>query len=146
MKNDLALWSVMLVVVLSLRVNAQNHSIDWFTVDGGGGTSSADVYSLSGTIGQPDPGTTLAGGDYSLVGGFWALLATSQDQTGPVLSVALAPEGRVRLSWVPNAPGYVLQETLQLSRPDWKNVADGSTNPRLIPAGSSARYYRLQKP
>ncbi len=147
MKKDIASYLVMLfVAVVSSRVNAQTYSIDWFTVEGGGGTSSADVYTLSGTIGQPDAGVSLSGGDYSVVGGFWSLIAASEFQTGPVLSVTLAPEGRVRLAWVPNTPGYVLQETLQLTAPDWKNVADGATNPRLIPADFSAKYYRLKKP
>lgn len=147
MKKDFAsYWVILFVAVMSSRVNAQNYSMDWFTVDGGGGISSADVYTLSGTIGQPDAGAALSGGDYSVVGGFWSLIAASNTQTGPVLTVTLAPEGRVRLAWMPNSPGYVLQETVQLTAPDWKNVADGTTNPRLIPAGFSARYYRLRKP
>ncbi len=44
--------------------------LTWFTVDGGGGTSSGGDFVLSGTIGQPDAGT-LAGGDFTLRGGFW---------------------------------------------------------------------------
>ena len=47
------------------------YEMAWYTVDGGGATFSAGgVYSLGGTIGQPDPGL-LAGGDYNLGGGFW---------------------------------------------------------------------------
>jgi hypothetical protein len=46
------------------------YSIPWYTVDGGGGTSSAGDYTLSGTAGQYDAGT-LAGGGYTLTGGFW---------------------------------------------------------------------------
>ena len=30
---------------------AQNYSIDWSTIDGGGGTSTGGVYTVSGTIG-----------------------------------------------------------------------------------------------
>jgi hypothetical protein len=41
---------------LAAVVMAQNYSIDWFTIDGGGGTSTGGVYSVSGTIGQPDAG------------------------------------------------------------------------------------------
>ena len=37
---------------------------------GGGGTSTGGVYSVSGTIGQPDAGL-LTGGSYTLAGGFW---------------------------------------------------------------------------
>ena len=46
------------------------YSLSWNTVDCGGGTSSGGVFSLTGTAGQPDAGT-LAGGTYTLGGGFW---------------------------------------------------------------------------
>jgi hypothetical protein len=46
------------------------YSIDWHTVDGGGGTSAGGVYTVSGTVGQPDAGK-LSGGSYTLEGGFW---------------------------------------------------------------------------
>ncbi len=45
-------------------------SITWYTIDGGGGTSSGGGFTLSGTIGQPDAGT-LSGGTFTLKGGFW---------------------------------------------------------------------------
>ena len=46
-------------------------SLSWWTVDGGGGTwSTGDGYQLGGTVGQPDAGL-LAGGSYTLGGGFW---------------------------------------------------------------------------
>ena len=35
---------------------AAQYSIDWYTVDGGGGTSTGDVFSVTGTIGQPGCG------------------------------------------------------------------------------------------
>ena len=35
---------------------AQNFSLDWWTMDGGGGTSTGGVYSVTGTVGQPDAG------------------------------------------------------------------------------------------
>ena len=46
------------VVSIQLTVSGlgQNYSIDWFTIDGGGGTSTGGVYAVSGTIGQPDAG------------------------------------------------------------------------------------------
>ena len=47
-----------------------SYTLDWYTVDGGGGTSSSASYSLSGTIGQPDA-SVLSGGSYTLAGGFW---------------------------------------------------------------------------
>jgi hypothetical protein len=45
--------------------------INRFTIDAGGGTSStAGAFDLSGTIGQPDVGV-LSGGGFTLLGGFW---------------------------------------------------------------------------
>lgn len=63
------------------------YSIDWYTIDGGGGTSvgtsgTGTVYSLSGTIGQPDAdvvslcsGLSCTGAAYELTGGFWTGVA-----------------------------------------------------------------------
>jgi hypothetical protein len=48
-------------------------SIPWWTVDSGGGTSQGGDYAVSGTIGQPDAGEVMSGGDYTLVGGFWGV-------------------------------------------------------------------------
>ncbi|HWN96366.1 MAG TPA: hypothetical protein VNT99_15150, partial [Methylomirabilota bacterium] len=66
------IWIALLGIISFLTsARAQSYSIDWFTIDGGGGTSTGGVYSVSGTIGQPDAGT-MSGGNYSLAGGFWA--------------------------------------------------------------------------
>jgi len=43
-------------------------------VDGGGGTSSGALYTLSGPLGQPDAGG-MSGGGYTLTGGFWGGVA-----------------------------------------------------------------------
>ena len=57
---------------LSLVANAQPFAIDWHTIDGGGGTSTGGVYSVSGTIGQPDAGGLMTNGQYSVTSGFWS--------------------------------------------------------------------------
>lgn len=64
----LILGSVTSIVFAS---SGGGYNLDWYTMDGGGGTSIGGDYALSGTIGQPDPGS-MSGGDYSLGGGFWA--------------------------------------------------------------------------
>lgn len=46
------------------------YAIDWYTVDGGGGSSTGTGYNVAGTIGQYDAGMS-AGGPYRLAGGFW---------------------------------------------------------------------------
>jgi len=60
---------VLLVLILTLPSLA-DYEISWYTIDGGGGRSSGDSYSLIGTIGQPDAAYS-AGGNYELLGGFW---------------------------------------------------------------------------
>jgi hypothetical protein len=45
-----------------------------FTIDGGGGTSSANGFVLTATNGQPDAGF-MSGDDFELQGGFWTSLA-----------------------------------------------------------------------
>jgi len=55
---------ILFVCIVCLR-SAQNYSIDWFTIEGGGGTSTGGVCSVSGTIGQADTGAQ-SGGQYSV--------------------------------------------------------------------------------
>src|SRR4051794_26769393 len=67
---------------------AQSSSIDRFTIDGGGGTSTGGVYAVSGTIGQPDAGT-MSGGNYTLQGGFWGIVVAVQTPGAPFLRILL---------------------------------------------------------
>jgi hypothetical protein len=61
-----------LVLALSTgAAHAQDYAITWYTIDGGGGTSTGGDFSLSGTIGQHDAGGPMTGGDFSVTGGFW---------------------------------------------------------------------------
>jgi len=75
-------WIVMFAVVLMVVVGTAMASsggpyvLDWYTIDGGGGTSSGGVYEISGTIGQPDAGE-MSGGDYAVSGGFWGRFVES---------------------------------------------------------------------
>jgi hypothetical protein len=125
---------------------AQSLSIDWFTIDGGGGTSTGSVYSVSGTIGQPDAGPTMSGGNYSMDGGFWALPTAIQVVGAPTLTIAPATPGNATLSWTPATAGFVLQETLSLSPTNWVNSVSGATNPVIVPSTLPTKFYRLFKP
>ncbi|MBN2389180.1 MAG: hypothetical protein JXR84_00565 [Anaerolineae bacterium] len=44
--------------------------LPWWTIDNGGGRSTAGVYALNGTSGQPDVGQ-MSGGNFFISGGFW---------------------------------------------------------------------------
>jgi hypothetical protein len=52
-------------------------TIDWYTIDGGGGRAVGGTLDLNGTIGQPDAGSA-AGGPFQINGGFWTGVATPQ--------------------------------------------------------------------
>ena len=48
------------------------YDLSWNTIDGGGVTfATGGAYSLGGTIGQFDASTPMAGGNFTLTGGFW---------------------------------------------------------------------------
>jgi hypothetical protein len=42
-----------MLLLLAQPAFAQTHSLDWSTIDGGG-TSTGGVYTVTGTVGQPD--------------------------------------------------------------------------------------------
>jgi hypothetical protein len=135
----------LLASAFCLPVGAQ-FAIDWFTIDGGGGTSTGGVYSVRGTVGQPDANQTpLTGGSYSLTGGFWSLIAVQAHGT-PKLTIVPANSGQATISWSPATPGFALQETLGLSPTNWVNSVSGTNNPVIVPVSGGTKFYRLFKP
>ena len=144
---------LLLVSAFSFQFSAfaQSYSIDWSTIDGGGGTSTGGVYSVSGTIGQPDASGAMIGGQYSLTGGFWSLYAV-QTPGAPLLSIARTTTNTVAVLWPSPSTDWVLQQnTNSVSSVNWSNVTatiqDDGTNKTLIvnpPTGN--RFYRLFKP
>jgi hypothetical protein len=68
--TTLLLVPVLLLLLTAAAAAQDGYSITRWTVDGGGASSQAAGYDLTGTIGQPDVGT-LAEGGYTLAGGFW---------------------------------------------------------------------------
>jgi len=134
------------VALITGTARSQSYSIDWHTIDGGGGTSTGGVYAVSGTIGQPDAGGPMTNGQYSVTGGFWALPTAVQTTNAPMLTIIPFGPGHARISWTPSTPGFVLQETLSLSPTNWVNSPSGTANPAIVPATIPARFYRLHKP
>jgi hypothetical protein len=144
--RKLAMPGFAIGLVMAASAPAQPYSIDWHTIDGGGGTSTGGVYSVSGTIGQPDAGVTMTNGQFAITGGFWALPTAIQVGGAPTLTIAPASPGQATLSWTPATPGSVLQETWSLSPANWTNSPSGSTNGVVVPATLPSRFYRLHKP
>ena len=128
---------------------AQNFSIDWYKISGGGATSTGGVYRVTGTIGQPEAGA-VSGGRYSLDGGFWGVALAVQTPGAPLLT-AVRSGNNVIISWPSPSSGYVLEVTSNLNPPiNWLSVAG---TPVLVdqdltltlPASSGIQFYRLKK-
>jgi hypothetical protein len=137
-------------LLMPLGATAQNYSIDWFTVDGGGGTSAGGIYALSGTAGQPDAGHS-SSGSFILDGGFWGILATSQTTAAPALRVVLTSTNTIVVAWPAPSTGFSLQQNKFLGTANWLPVSDpvnvvGSENQVIILNSGGNRFYRLTNP
>ena len=64
-----------LPVLIAANALAQP-TIDWHTVDGGGGRSTGVIFTITGTIAQADACDTLSGSTFSIGGGFWTIHAS----------------------------------------------------------------------
>lgn len=72
MNSRLLIAGILGALLVASSAQAQSFDLSWHTIDGGGATFSAGAtFSLGGTIGQPDAGA-MTGGQFTLVGGFWA--------------------------------------------------------------------------
>ena len=141
------------IILLALSLTAlvaqaqTNYTIDWYTIDGGGGTSTGGVYAVSGTIGQPDAGA-MSGGNYTLEGGFWAVIAAVQMPGSPLLTITITGPNTVAVSWPYPSTGFQLQQNGDLTTTNWTAVAtspvqvgDNWQVPVSPPAGN--KFYRL---
>jgi hypothetical protein len=146
----LALTALFLFLAVPVVQAQTNYSIDWFTIDGGGGTSTGGIYSVSGTIGQPDAGVTMTGGNYSVAGGFWSLFAV-QTPGAPTLQIFLTTTNTAVVEWPGSDLDWKLRWTPSLSGAPvvWTEQAysTNSTSSWFIqstPTGN--RFYQLHKP
>ncbi len=141
-----------LVALLGLTASTAvgQFAIDWSTADGGGGTSTGGVYTVSGTVGQPDAGT-MAGGNYTLAGGFWGVAAAVQTEGAPYLTV-IRSNNAVIVSWPLPATGWVLESTNSLPQVSaaWPQITppyqtNGANLQFTEPAPVGNKFYRLHK-
>jgi hypothetical protein len=129
---------------------AQTYSIDWHKIAGGGGASSNGQYTVTGTIGQPDAGVAMAGGAYSLTGGFWSLISVVQTPGLPDLSITHSGN-TVTISW-PNTAACTLQQNSNAAESAaWAasghtvTTANG-TNSITLTAPAGNMFFRLYNP
>jgi hypothetical protein len=148
----LQLAALVAISLLPMCARAQSYAIDWFTIDGGGGTSTGGVYTLSATIGQPDAGS-MSGGTYALIGGFWSIVAAVQMPGAPELHITRDPvSGAVTVFWANPSSGFELQESVDLSNArNWMSVpvapvVVGTNKTVNVVSPFGNRFYRLRNP
>jgi hypothetical protein len=125
------------------------YAIDWFTVDGGGGTCTGGIYTITSTIGQPDASGQMTGDDYSLTGGFWSLISVVQTAGAPTLYISHT--GNTVMIYWQSLSGWNLQQNGNLAAPgDWTtsgytiNTSNG-TNTVTIISPSGNLFFRLHQ-
>jgi len=149
--SRLLILSAVVLTTFATRIAAQQYAIDWFTIDGGGGTSTGGVYSVSGTIGQPDAGK-MGSGNFTIDGGFWGIISALQTPGAPLLSIARTTTNTVAVFWPSPSTGFVLQQnTNSASSVNWSNVLttpsdDATTKTVIVNPPTGNRFYRLFKP
>ncbi len=130
---------------------AQQYSIDWYKIAGGGGTSTGGTYQVSGTIGQHDAGSTMTGGSYSLTGGYWALISVVQTVGLPNLTIKFVGPNSVVVSW-PDTGSYTLQQNANLALANgWTTsgytiTSSNGTNSITITPPTGNLFFRLSNP
>ncbi len=145
--------SFILSGAFALAIQAQSggaFELSWFTIGGGGGTSTGGVFAVSGTIGQPDANTQpMTNGTFSLTGGFWSLFAV-QMPDAPLLTLALTGTNTALVSWPVTALSFQLQENMDLTLTDaWAAVTqpavtNGAQISVTVPASMGTKFFRLK--
>jgi hypothetical protein len=148
--KKLILLACLLFPIISF---GQNYSIDWYKVGGGGGTSTGSVYSVSGTIGQPDASGAMTGpmngtNYYSVTGGFWAIYAV-QTPGAPLLTITHVGNQTI-VSWPSPSTGFLLQTNGNLGTANWVNyggiIGDNGIIKTVTNAPSTGNlFFRLKQ-
>jgi hypothetical protein len=154
MKPRLATTIGLLLAAAVAVARAQNYAVDWSTITGGGGTSTAGVYTLTSTISQPTS-ARVNSSDFTIDGGFWCIVAAIQEPGAPLLSVRVTQTNSVVVSWPMTWPGFALLETSDLNTPNWVQVATPpavvvtsrttAEKQVVVPTPTGKRFYRLKK-
>ncbi len=143
--------ALLVLFSVTLWAHAQSYSIDRYKIAGGGGTSTGGVYTVSGTVGQPDAGATMTGGNYAITGGFWSLIAVVQTPGAPTLSVTRSGSD-VIVSWPYPSTGWALEQNASVTSPSgWQPSGytistNASVKSITLTAPAGTLFFRLHNP
>jgi hypothetical protein len=147
MKTSLSI----LLLLAASAVHAQQYSIGWYKVAGGGGASTGATYQVSGTIGQPEAGGAMSGGQYSVTGGFWSLIAVVQTAGAPTLTITHSGTS-VTVSWPVGSGGFALQQNNSVANSAGWSAYGGTVstnngvNSITISTPTGTLFFRLTQP
>jgi hypothetical protein len=148
-------WAILaaglLLAVSASSLRAQNYSIDWYKIGGGGGTSTNTQYVLNGTIGQADAGGPMTGGNYSLTSGFWSLLSVLQTPNAPTLRIFFTSTNTAVVAWPTSPFTFNLLQNTNVATTNWVSVPSavnvvGGENQVIISPPAGRVFYRLKYP
>jgi hypothetical protein len=137
------------IFLVASSAASQPFDLSWFALGGGGTASGGGSFTLSGTIGQSAT-DTLAGGSYTLTGGFWSVAVAIQMPDAPLLQIRRV-DANVVISWSAPPSAFSLEETTNLGAADsWKPNAtppkiDGADHAVTLPALPGERFFRLKR-
>ena len=80
--RTIAITSLVLGLAIIAPPAIAQPTINWSTIDCGGGSTRGGFFALRGTIAQPDASATLTGGAFTLTGGFWPVAPCTADFNG----------------------------------------------------------------
>jgi hypothetical protein len=137
------------LLLVTFTLGAQQYSMDWHKVAGGGGTSTNGQYAVSGTIGQPDASGSMTGGQYSVTGGFWSFINVVQTPGLPDLTITHSANSAI-ISW-PDTGAYTLQQNPNLavttgwSASGYNVTTNNGTNSVTITSSTGNLFFRLMQ-
>jgi hypothetical protein len=92
----------------------------------------------------------MSGGNFTLTGGFWSVIAAVQTPGAPLLSISRTGTSTVVISWPSPSTGWILQQNPNnLNSLNWSDVTggiqdDGATRTHLITPPTGHRFFRLK--
>lgn len=140
----------LLFLIGGQEASAQPYSMDWHSMDGGGGRSVGGSYAVEGTVGQPDAGVHTGAG-WRVEGGFWSAFAAVPSPGSPELTIVRVGF-QVEIRWAAAFGGlFQLERSPGLgAQADWNPestppVQEGAMNVVRLPLQPGFHFFRLSR-
>lgn len=134
-------------------LRAQSVYLDSLAGNCASGTSTAGVYTLTGSI-QPSA-ARVHSSDFTIDTGSWSFVAVIQDPGAPVLSVRMTQTNTFLASWPMASTGFELAASSEITSANWPKVNVPSCvvvmgenrieKHVVLPTPVGKKFYRLQK-